>query len=296
MSKRSPSDGKRRFGAHTSIAGALENAAAEAVALGSNALQIFSHSPRMWQAAPLDPVEIAKLAAARKLHDLKPLVVHGSYLLNLAAADPENRAKSVRGFREEVDRAQSIGAEYLVIHPGSAKGHSDPEHAVAALADAFAEATDGLRWGHLMLLLENTAGGGASLGRTFQELDAIRTAIRRLKRNAPIGYCLDTCHLYAAGYDISTAAGLSETLAEADRTLDLDRVKVIHFNDSKTKLGSRLDRHARIGEGRIGRQAMQRFAGRPELRDKAFILETPHDPDGTHTECVKILRSFLTRR
>ena len=227
---------------------------------------------------------------------MSPLVVHGSYLLNLAAADPENRAKSVRGFRDEVHRALAIGADYLVIHPGSAKGRDSREQAVEALADAFGEAVRGVRWRALTLLLENTAGGGASLGATFEELDEIRRAIRRRKPNAPVGYCLDTCHLYAAGYDVSTASGLRETLHEADHTLGLGRVKVIHFNDSKTKLGSRLDRHARIGEGRIGREAMRRIVRHPKLRDKAFILETPHDPDGTHTRSVETLRELIRGR
>ena len=293
VSKQPIKGGRRRFGAHTSIAGSLENSAVEASELGCTAFQIFSHSPRIWRAAPLESSEIEQLRRLRQRHDLAPLVIHGSYLLNLAAADQENRRKSIAGFREEVERALAIGAEYLVIHPGSAKGHDDRDAAIEALADAFAESAKGVRWRGLELLLENTAGGGASLGRTFGELSAIRRAIHRRKRAARVGYCLDTCHLYAAGYDISTVAGLRSVVREAERELGLERVRVVHFNDSKTKLGSRLDRHARIGEGHIGREALRRVINHPKLRSKAFILETPHDAEGTHRESIESLKSLI---
>ncbi len=180
-----------------------------------------------------------------------------------------------------------------MIHPGSAKNHENRDQAIGALGDAFAAATKGVRWRKLEVLLENTVGGGASLGRTFEELDAIRGAILRRKRTAPVGYCLDTCHLYAAGYDVSTAAGLRKTLGEIDRGLDIELVKVIHFNDSKTKLGSRHDRHARIGEGHIGREAMERIFNHRKLRDKAFIFETPPGEDGTHRESVEKVRVMI---
>lgn len=246
----------------------------------------------MWAAPELDPEQIAELKKLRAEHDLKPLVVHGSYLLNLASGNAENRRKSTEGFRDEVERSLAIGADYLVFHPGSAKDHESAEDAIASLADAFAEATKGVRWKGLEVLLENTAGGGATLGRDLAELASIRAAILKRKRNAPLGYCLDTAHLYVTGYDIATEAGLKRTVAEIDAHLSLDRVKVIHTNDSKTKLGSRVDRHEHIGEGTIGREAFRRILRHPKLRSKAFILETPHGPDGTHQKNVDALKDL----
>ena len=281
---------KRRFGAHTSIAGSLENSAREAAELGCSCFQIFTRSPRMWQASPLVPGQIA-LKRLRQEHDLWPLAVHGSYLINLAALDEANREKSIRGFRDEAERAVAVGADYLVFHPGSAKGQERVE-AIALLAESFAEAVRGIDWDGLEVLLENTAGGGASLGRTFEELAAVRAAIREKAPEAPVGFCIDTCHTFAAGYEISTAAGLEETLQNIDAVLGLEHVKVIHTNDSKAKFGSHLDRHENIGEGRIGLEAFRRIVNHPALRDKPFILETPHDEDGTHRRNTETLKTL----
>ena len=281
-----------RIGAHTSTAGSLANAAREAIDLGCNCLQIFTRSPRMWSAPNLKSEQVAELEQIREEHDLTPLVVHGSYLLNLASGDPVNRAKSIAGFRDEIDRSLAIGADCLVFHPGSAKDHNSPEVAIRSLAAAFAEATKGVRWKGLEVLLENTAGGGATLGRELSELRTIRDAILRKKRNAPVGYCLDTAHLHASGYDIATEAGLKRTLAEIAANLGLENVKVIHTNDSKTKLGSRVDRHEHIGKGWIGADAFRRILLHPKLRGKPFILETPHGEDGSHRANVDKLKAL----
>ena len=176
---------ERRIGVHTSIAGALDRSADEAIELGCNCFQIFTRGPRIWRAAPLDPADTERLNALRREHDLRPLVVHGSYLINLATADPVNRARSNEGFREELERAKRAGADYLVIHSGSAKGSPDRPSAIAALAAAFEEAVEGFKWGGLELLLENTAGGGASLGADLAELAAIRRALRSVRTGPP---------------------------------------------------------------------------------------------------------------
>jgi deoxyribonuclease-4 len=281
-----------RIGAHTSTAGSIANAAREAVELGCNCLQIFTRSPRMWAAPTLDAGQVAELKTLREEHDLAPLAVHGSYLINLASGDAANRAKSIAGFRDEVERSLAIGADYLVFHPGSAKDHESSEAAIEALAGAFAEAAKGVRWDGLAVLLENTAGGGSTLGRELGELRAIRDAILRKKRNAPVGYCLDTAHLFASGYDVSKPAGLEKTLAAIEKHLGLRNVKVIHANDSKTKLGSRVDRHEHIGKGRIGAEAFRRILRHPKLRAKPFILETPHGEDGSHRANVEKLKSL----
>jgi deoxyribonuclease-4 len=282
---------KRSLGAHTSIAGSLGHSAREAVELGCSCFQIFTRSPRMWQAAPLDPGQIEELKRLRKEHDLWPLAVHGSYLINLAALDQTNRDKSIQGFREEVERAIAVGADYLIFHPGSAK-QQEREAAIAVLAKSFARAVRGIRWKGLEVLLENTAGGGASLGGTFEELAAVRAAIRGKVPRAPVGYCIDTCHIFAAGYEISTLAGLRETIRKIDASLGLEHVKVIHTNDSKAKFGSHLDRHENIGDGRIGLEAFRRILNHPALRDKPFILETPRDKDGTHRRNTETLKTL----
>jgi deoxyribonuclease-4 len=285
---------KRRFGAHTSIAGSLDNSAREAIELGCSCFQIFTRSPRMWMAAPLAASQITELKRLRAEHDLWPLAVHSSYLINLAALDEANRERSIEGFREEVERAVAIGADYLVFHPGSSKGQERIE-AMIVLAESFAQAVGGIEWDGLEVLLENTAGGGASLGRTFEELAAVRMAILEMIPGVPVGYCIDICHLFAAGYGISTAAELNETLERIDATLSLDRVKLIHTNDSKAKFGSYLDRHENIGEGQIGLEAFRRIVNHPALRGKPFILETPHDAEGTHRKNMETLTALGRR-
>ena len=282
-----------RIGAHTSIAGSLAGAAEEALALGCNTFQIFSRSPRMWRSPPLDLEAVAQLKAFRAQHDLTPLVIHGNYLTNMAAADPVIRRFSIKAFRDEVERALAIGADYLVIHPGSFKGQT-LEQAIVVLADSIAAAARGLRWDGLRLLLENTAGGGQTIGRDFPELAEIRERIEN-KCAIPTGFCIDTAHCFAAGFDVSTVAGLAETLSRIDEFLGLKNVPVIHANDSRTPLGSRVDRHEHIGEGGIGREGFRRILHHPKLRGKAFILETPVGEDGTHARNVKALKELLRR-
>ncbi len=267
-----------RCGLHTSIAGSLEAAALEAARLGANTFQIFSSSPRQWKASVPSAPAIALLNKARQKHDLYPLVIHDSYLINLAAPEGEIRRKSIEAFRGELVRAIAIGAEYLVAHPGNYKGLSIEQGLHNVLA-GIAEAAYGLTYGKLTLLLECTAGAGAQLGGKFEELHALREIAPKLT-DIPIGFCLDTCHLLASGYDITTEAGLRETLAEADHLLGLENVRVIHTNDSKGALGSHLDRHQNIGEGHIGLEAFRRIVNHPQLRDKPFILETPVEKPG----------------
>ena len=284
----------RRIGAHTSIAGGLVNAANEALELGCNTLQIFTRSPRMWRSAPLDPNGVAQLNDARAEHDLSPLVIHGNYLTNMAAADPVVRSKSITAFRDEVRRALMIAADYLVIHPGSYRGQT-LDKAMNVLAASIARSVKGLSWNGLQLLLENTAGGGQSMGRDFTELAELRERIEK-KAAVPVAFCIDTAHCFEAGYDVSTAVGLKRTTALIEGSIGLDSVKVIHANDSKTPLGSRADRHEHIGEGRIGTDAFRRILNHPQWRTKPFILETPADKDGTHRKNVEALQSLSKRR
>ena len=282
-----------RLGIHTSTSGSLEGAASKAADLGANTFQIFSASPRMWRASAPDPEQVRLLAAARDRFDLHPLVIHVNYLINLASLDPVIRAKSIASFRGELERARAIGAEYLVLHPGSHKGASI-EEGIAALVLGLRDAAQDLPSHKVTVLLENTAGAGSHLGSRFEELKSMRDRARELTR-LPIGYCLDTCHLLAAGFDITTQAGLRDTLRRAEALLGLANVHVIHANDSKSSLASHVDRHANIGEGHIGAEAFRRILTHPKLRRKPFILETPVDRDGDDRRNLDKLKSLATR-
>jgi len=283
----------RRLGLHTSIAGSLENAALEAVRVGANTFQIFSASPRMWRARPPDPATVARFRALREKHDLHPLVIHDNYLINLASCDEALRMKSMQAFRGELERAVAIGAEYLVAHPGNCKGHSI-EQGMVAVVRSLVEAADGLDTKGLTVLLENMAGSGNALGSRFEELADMRRYAAEFSELA-IGFCVDTCHTLAAGFDIANAKGLNTTVEEIDRVLGLANVPVIHANDSKMPLGSRVDRHQNIGEGHIGEEGFRRILNHPKLKTKAFILETPVDKPGDEVRNLEALKRLALR-
>lgn len=282
-----------RIGIHTSIAGSLDNAALKAAELGANTFQIFSASPRMWKAKPPCADEIRRMKEARMRLDLVPLVVHDNYLINLASADPGIHRRSIEAFRGELERAAAIGAEYLVAHPGSYKGQS-PEQATERFAASLARAAARVNTNGLMLLLENTAGSGSALGSRFEELARLHELAAE-STDLAIGYCLDTAHCLAAGYDVATAKGLRETVAEAERVLGLERVRVIHANDSRTPLGSRVDRHEHIGRGHIGADGFRRILRHPKLRNKPFILETPVEEEGDDKRNIETLKTLCRR-
>jgi deoxyribonuclease-4 len=244
----------------------------------------------MWRAGLPDPYQVKLLRSARERFDLHPLAIHANYLINLASGDPVIRPRSIAAFRGELDRAAAIGAEYLVLHPGSSRGRP-VEDGISSFVTGLRDATHGFQCGGLTLLLENTAGAGSQLGSCFQELDSIRALARDLT-DLPVGYCLDTCHLLAAGMDISTQSGLRRVIVDMERTLGLSNVRLIHANDSKAPLGSHVDRHANIGEGQIGAQAFRRILTHPKLRTKPFILETPVDQEGDDRRNLDKLKSL----
>jgi deoxyribonuclease-4 len=282
-----------RIGIHTSRAKSLENAAIKAGELGANTFQIFSASPRMWRAvAPLRS-DIRLFRKAREKFDLYPLAVHTSYLINLATFDPVIREKSIAGFRGELERAALIGAEYLVLHPGNYKGQS-LQAGMTAFVLGMVEAAQGLKLAGLTVLLENTVGAGAQIGGKLEELQSIRE-LTADECDLAVGYCLDTCHLLAAGFDIAIQPGLESTLEHVDKVLGLDHVRLIHANDSKQPLGSRVDRHANIGEGHIGDAGFRRILRHPKLRGKPFILETPVDEEGDDKRNVDALKRLSAR-
>ncbi len=282
-----------RIGIHTSRSKSLEEAGLRAHRLGANTFQIFSASPRMWRASLPDPNDIRRLQAARERLDLSPLVIHTNYLVNLATLDPEIRSKSVASFRGELDRARAIGAEFLVVHPGNFKGQT-LEQGMAAFALGMAEASKGFSATGLTVLLENTVGSGNQIGRRFEELRIIRDLAAR-ETDLRVGYCLDTCHLLAAGFNIVDPQGLNETVASADQILGLDLVKAIHANDSKGGLASHLDRHENIGKGQIGEAGFAGILTHPGLRDKPFLLETPWDTDEEGRRDIDALKRLSAR-
>jgi deoxyribonuclease-4 len=248
----------------------------------------------MWKAANLKLDEVERFQIARTENHVWPVVIHGNYLMNMASADRTIRERSTAAFRGEIESALVIGADYLVIHPGSYRGQTLGK-AMRTLAASIACAAKGIRWNGLQLLLENTAGGGMSIGRAFDELAELRARIET-KASVAAGFCIDTAHCYEAGFDVSTSEGLQQTLRTIDRTIGLANVPVLHCNDSKTALGSNHDRHANIGKGHLGREAIRRFLHHPDLRGKAFILETPADADGLHKTDVRTMKALARRR
>jgi deoxyribonuclease-4 len=289
--ERPPSRTARRIGIHTSTAGGVENAAERAWHLGCSTFQIFSSSPRQWKPYGLGPKQCAEMRRLREKYDLKPLVIHASYLLNLAGGNPEFYAKTIAAFRGEVERALALSAEYLVVHPGSFRGASRDE-GLARAAYAIREGSEGLDLakGGLTVLIENTAGAEYSLGASFEHVAALVGVLREF---IPVAACMDTCHIHVAGYDIVTPAGHEATLREIDETIGLKNVPVWHCNDAKAAFGSKLDRHQHIGQGTIGTAPFKRLLNDPRLADAAFIAETPIDRPGDDRRNVEALKRLV---
>lgn len=271
----------RPFGAHQSIAGGYAKAVERAVETGCDCLQIFTRNINQWKTTPIPPADAAAFRAAVKQAGLRFVVTHDSYLINPASADTDLRAKSIAGLVEELHRADTLGIPWVVAHPGAA-GDQPVAKAADRAARGIAEAlrkTAGLRAG---ILIETTAGQGSCLGARFEEIGGMLAtidAVPGLKRRAAV--CLDTCHVFAAGYPLAPAAALDETLRQFDRSIGLRRLKLIHANDSKREFGSHVDRHEAIGRGKIGREAFRLLVTHPKLARIPFILETPKEgPDG----------------
>lgn len=281
MPRRSRPSSPAPLGAHQSIAGGLAKAVDRAVETGCECLQIFTRNINRWDNPPLDTDAAAEFRAAVQEAGLVFVVAHDSYLINPASADAALRKKSISGLVEELRRADMLGIPWVVAHPGAA-GEQPPARAVRRAAAGIAEALDRTRKLRCGILIETTAGQGSCLGASFEEiaamLDAI-DAIAGLKQRVAV--CLDTCHVFAAGYPLAPAAALDDTLAQFDRLIGLARLKLIHANDSKRERGSRVDRHEAIGRGKIGPEAFRLIMNHPQLAGIPLILETPKEgPDG----------------
>ena len=291
--RRPPRLTSRRIGIHTSIAGGVQNAAERAYRLGCHTFQIFSSSPRQWTPYSLSRPQCADVTRLREKYDLKPLVIHTNYLVNLAATNEVFLKKSVEAFRGEIERALALCAEYLVLHPGSFRG-TDREQGLLRTSAAIAAASQGLDLAKrgLTILIENTAGAEYSLGGSFEQVAEV---LDRLRGIVPIAACIDTCHTHVAGYDIVSEAGLSKTLMHLDATVGLKNVPVWHCNDAKAACGSKLDRHQHIGKGMIGKETFRRLLNNPRLAHAAFIAETPIDQPGDDRRNVAALKSLVKK-
>jgi deoxyribonuclease-4 len=259
------------IGAHVSPAGGLPKAIERGVERGCEAIQIFNQSPRMWKPTTYREEDVAAFKEAMSASPIDAVLIHAVYLLNCASDDPEIRAKSLTSLTHSLRVGHEIGSSGVVLHPGSAKT-GDVGEAIARAGETIAEAlkeSEGCE-----LHLENTAGTGGTLGRSFDELAALLEASGGGKR---LGVCLDSCHLLASGYDIRTAAGMGSTLREATRKLGRGKVRSLHLNDSQTPLGSNRDRHANLGAGELGKEGCMAFLSAPGLQKLPCVLETPGD-------------------
>lgn len=280
----------KRIGIHLGTTGGPSNAVERAREIGANTLQIFSSSPRMWRAPKVDPKQAVRMRELRAKFDVGPLVIHTSYLVNLCSQTEEVREKSVVAFRGEIERALVLGAEFLVLHPGSWKGLTREEGLTLA-AESISRAIDGIEWQgkEFQILIENTAGSEFSLGGSF---DQVAELVARLRDHAPVGVCLDTCHTYVAGYDLVSEEGYEETMKQVEATVGFEAVRVWHCNDAKAARGSKLDRHEHIGKGTMGTEPFRRLLHDPRFVHCAFIGETPVDEPGDEERNVKALRSL----
>jgi deoxyribonuclease-4 len=270
--RESPRD---ELGAHMSIAGGLHLALDRGHALGCGAVQVFVKNQRQWAARPLAPEEVRAFAAARRQTGIRWVFAHASYLINLAAPDPVQWARAVDAFTDEVERSEALGLDSLVVHPGSHLGTGlDP--ALARIVRALDETTRRTPGYRVKIALENTAGAGHTVGARLPELGAL---VARAARPERIGLCLDTCHLFAAGYDIRRVAGYRQALQECASAAGLDRILAFHLNDARAALGSGLDRHEHIGRGALGLEPFRLLLQSRRLAHVPKVLETPKEPE-----------------
>lgn len=278
-----------KIGAHLSVAGGMHLAFDEAVRLGFDCIQIFVKNQRQWKAAPQTDEQVRLFREARKRTGIGPITAHASYLINLAAPDPVNLAKSIDAMTDELTRCEALGVELLVVHPGAHLGEGlDVGIArVAKSLDEIHARTTGFR---TRIGLEDTAGQGSTIGRELGELGRIIDGAKSPER---LAVCLDTCHLFAAGYDLRDPADYERMIAVADRAFGLDRVHCIHTNDSVMDVGSRRDRHEHIGLGKLGRRGFELILRDPRLAHAPRILETEHGEDDKGQEWLVVDQAAL---
>jgi deoxyribonuclease-4 len=279
----------RRIGVHTSIAGGLRLSLERARVLGCNTLQIFSHNPRGWVVKTISEEDISIFKSFRLKFDISPIYIHTSYLINIASRDSILRKKSIDLLIIEMDRADAIGADYVILHPGSASG-DDEDVSRSRAIDALNKVTIMGRW-KAGLLIENTAGERGDISSTIINLSDI---INGVKGSLIAGVCIDTCHAFAAGYDIRRDEGLHRISDEMEKHIGIDRLKIIHLNDSEGGVGSGIDRHEHIGLGKIGATGLRQFINFTSFVDIPLILETPKKKESDDIRNLRTVRKMIS--
>ncbi len=279
-----------RLGAHISIAGGVDKAVLTAQEVGCESLQIFVKSSNQWRAAPFREGEVERFRAHLASTGIGPVVAHDSYLINLCSPEDSLWEKSVEAFLVELDRCEALGVPYLVTHPGSHTGAGD-EAGLSRLARALDRVHASRSKHQVQILLETTAGQGTGLGHRFEQLGKVLQDVNEAQR---LGVCLDTCHVFAAGYDLRTPDKYRETMERFSQSVGMENLKAIHLNDSKRELGSRVDRHEQIGKGQIGVEAFRMLLNDANLSSVPMLLETPKGPDYAEDRInLALLRSLL---
>lgn len=280
----------RKLGVHTSIAGGIHLSLERARELGCTTVQLFSHSPRSWRVAPVPEDRIAKFREMKTAFAIHPVFIHTSYLINLASAKPDVLERSIALLVQEMDIADLLGADYVVLHTGSAS-QDDEETGRRRAVEALRAVCRKKVW-RSRLLLENTAGERGDISSRIIDLAEI---MDKTESALIGGICLDTCHAFQSGYEISKEEGVAEIAGEIERHMGLDKVKLIHLNDSKRAFNSRVDRHEHIGLGSIGKAGLGRFINHPAFRDVPLVLETPKKSEEDDPRNLKVVRSFLLK-
>ena len=278
----------RRLGVHTSIAGGVNLSLQRSHELGCNTMQIFSHNPRQWAVYDIPAEAASEFSALKNRYDIHPVFVHSSYLINLATADAVMLNKSIHLLKRELDLADALGTDYVVVHTGTASG-DDPAQGRRRAVEALRKITAEGQW-TARLLLENTAGERGDITSRISDLAWIVE-----KAGSPLinGITFDTCHAFAAGYDIRSVKGLDSLADEIETNIGLDRVKLVHLNDAKKGLDSRVDRHWHIGEGEIGLDGLRNFVNYPSFKNVPLILETPKKSEEDDPRNLKTVRGLL---
>ena len=275
------------LGAHMSIAGGLHRAIERGQETGCSAVQIFLKNQLQWAAKPYAAEEVAAFKAAWKASPVKTVFAHSSYLINLASPGPPDWQRAVEAFHDELERAETLALPFVIIHPGSHRGEG-LESGVTRIARALDLVIARTRGYRVMVLLENTAGGGDTVGRSFEELASVLAEIKEPER---VGVCLDTCHLFAAGYDVRNREGYEAAMRRCARLIGIKRVRAFHLNDAKAPLGSGLDRHEKIGRGTMGVPAFRLLMKDRRFARVPMVLETPKDPEPkADREALALLR------
>lgn len=275
------------IGAHTSAAGGAPNALLEGKEIGATAIQLFTSNQKQWTGRQISPVEIALWEKTLAETGIGQVMSHDSYLINLGSPDPEMLRKSRKAFQDELERCHQLKIPYLNFHPGAATSGTE-EECLRTIVESLLEMEGAIHKGNTRILLEATAGQGSSVGHRFEHLAFILSG---LHQKIPIGVCIDTCHIFAAGYDIRTPEAWEKTLQEFDRIVGLKHLYAFHVNDSMKELGSRVDRHACIGQGKIGEDCFRFLMTSPLTRHLPKYLETPDGPDCWKKE-IALLRNF----